>query len=288
MALAEIVLVDASVQRDRPDITRSSRGFTRFELVVVLATLASLAAVTRPIWGNGAPPRSLVCMDNLRRLTAAWSLYAEDSAGKFPGNYHGGFVPGATANQRPWATGWLDWSSSPDNTNTLYLTEGRYAAIGHLLGPDVTGFKCPSDYYLAVLQVSRGWTERVRSYAMNCYVGEGNQETGPFDRSYPVAKRRSDFRSLTPQQTFVFTEEHPDSVNDPLLFVNMSQWVWTDLPGSFHDGAGWFSFADGHVEPRTWGRRTTTRQVIYQPANQSPAIQNDQDLLWLRARTTAR
>lgn len=72
---------------------------------MVFTTFALLAAATQPIWGNGSPPKSLVCMDNVRRLTAAWNLYTEDSDGRFPGNYHGGFVPGATANQRPWATG---------------------------------------------------------------------------------------------------------------------------------------------------------------------------------------
>lgn len=123
---------------------------------------------------------------------------------------------------------------------------------------------------------------------MNCYVGEGNQDTGPFDRSYPVVKRRSEFRSLAPQQTFVFTEEHPDSLNDPLLFVNMSQWVWTDLPGSYHDGAGWFSFADGHLEPRRWSRFTTLRDVRFLSANQLTVPSGDPDLAWVRSRTTAR
>ncbi len=108
-----------------PHPSASSGGFTRTELLVLLATLALLAAVTRPVWGNGTQPRSLLCMDNLRRLSAAWLLYADDSGGDYIGNYHGGFVPAANGRERPWVTGWLDWDIRSDNTNTVYLTQSR-------------------------------------------------------------------------------------------------------------------------------------------------------------------
>jgi Tfp pilus assembly protein FimT len=53
------------------DTRLRSTGFTRTELLVTLTTLALLAAVTRPVWGNGGLSKSLLCMDNLRRLQAA-------------------------------------------------------------------------------------------------------------------------------------------------------------------------------------------------------------------------
>jgi hypothetical protein len=114
----------------QPSSQVPARGFTRIELLVCLVTLGLLAAVTRPVWGNGGLSRSLLCMDNLRRLQAAWLLYTTETGGVLPGNYHAGFVPGADARERPWATGWLDWTTSPDNTNTLYLPEGRCTSTG--------------------------------------------------------------------------------------------------------------------------------------------------------------
>ncbi len=263
-------------------------AYSRVDVLLVLLALAVVAGTTHPVWGNATPPRSLVCMDNLRRLTAAWFLYADDNAGEFAGNYHGDFLATLTGNQRPWASGWLDWSLRPDNTNTTYFTAARSSAVGVYLQGDVTPFRCPSDNYVSASQAARGWSSRARSYAMNCYLGEGNQATGPIDLTYPIVKRQADFRNLPPQRTFVFTEEHPDSMNDPLLFVNMSNWVWTDMPGSFHDGACWFSFADGHLESRAWTQAVNVRPVALVSGNQTSLPPNSPDLLWVRARTTAR
>ena len=266
----------------------TGNGFTRLELVVLLATLALLVTVMRPVWGSAGATRSVVCMDNLRRLGSAWLLYAEDSGGNLAGNYHGGFLPVPGTTSRPWASGWLDWTTSGNNTNTAYLTDPRYAALAPFLAGDTTLFKCPADEYLSPPQYARGWTARARSYVVNCYVGEGNQATGPFDPSYPIVKRLGDFKSLPPQRIFVFTEEHPDSINDPLLFVNMSTWLWTDLPGSFHEGACWFTFADGHLEQRAWESSSTLLPVRFNYANNAPLRTGDPDLSWLRARTAAR
>jgi prepilin-type processing-associated H-X9-DG protein len=253
----------------------------------MLLMLVLLALVVRPARGAGGSVNAMVCMDNLRRLAAAWLLYAQDNSGRFVGNYTGGFVPTPGGKDRPWAIGWLDWTLASDSTNTIYLTDIRYAALATYLGKDTTVFKCPEDQYLSRLQLSRGWPARVRSYSMNCYVGEGNAAAGPFDSRYPAVSQLAGFRALPPQSTFVFTEEHPDSINDPMLYVSMSEWRWTDLPGSFHEGAGGFAFADGHVELHVWRSATTLKPTVFTYNNNSPASPNDPDLAWVRARTTA-
>ena len=263
-------------------------GFTRLELLVVLLTLALLALVARPAQGSSGSVRIVVCVDNLRRLAAAWLLYAQDNNGRFAGNYTGGFVPGPTGTERPWATGWLDWTTSPDNTNTIYLTDTRYAALAAYLGRDTTLYKCPADDYLSAQQFGRGWPARVRSYSMNCYVGEGNAASGPIDTTYPIVSQLAGFRALPPQNTFVFTEEHPDSINDPMFFVSMNSWEWTDVPASFHVGACSFAFADEHVELHAWRNAATVKPVTYSFNNGSYVAPSDPDLPWVRAHTTAR
>jgi hypothetical protein len=276
------------MKSDRTVSANTRHGFTRLDLVVILATLVLFAAIILPALGNSSPSRSLVCMDNLRRLQAAWFLYAEDRQGKLPGNYHGALVP-TSDRERPWATGWLDWADRQDNTNVVYLTDSRYACLSEFLTQDATLYKCPADDFVSLSQLRRGWTARVRSYAMNCYLGEGNQETGPLGGNFPIILRLDEFKSLPPGRTFVFTEEHPDSINDPLLFVNMSSdWLWIDLPGSFHDGASWFTFADGHLESRVWQSASTVRPVRFTYANNTPAQPDDPDLIWLRARASAK
>ena len=56
-------------------------------------------------------------------------------------------------------------------------------------------------------------------------------------------------------------DEHPDSINDALLAVNVpsnpTTWppaaaTWQDMPASYHNGACGFSFADGHGEIKKW------------------------------------
>ncbi len=255
-------------------------GFTRTELLVTLATLVLLAVVTRPVWGNAGMSKSLLCMDNLRRLQAAWLLYTTETAGVMPGNYHGGFVPDANAPERPWATGWLDWHTRPDNTNTTYLTQPQYAALAVYLNQDTTVYKCPADVYLSPVQLAEGWTARVRTYSMNCFMGRGNQLSGPLNTAYSIFRKLSEFRKLSPQQAIVFLEEHPDSINDPLFWAPNSSQNWPDVPGSLHEGTGWLSFADGHVEARHWTDPKLLQPVKYQYNNSLTVQPNHPDLVW--------
>lgn len=231
---------------------------------MVLATLALLAVVTRPVWGSSGMSKSLLCMDNLRRLQTAWLLYTTENQGVMPGNYSGELLP--TATERPWVWGWLGWDTRPDNTNTTYFTQSRYAPLAVYLDHDVTVYRCPADEYVSAAQGAKGWPPRARSYAMNCFMGEGNAPTIALSNPrYTFYRRLSDFRTRSPQQAFVFLEEHPDSINDALFWAPNTPadapWKWLDVPGSFHDGACWFSFADGHLEARTWTNLKLTPPV---------------------------
>lgn len=267
------------MQPDAPKRRKSNAGFTRLELLTLLASLVVLAVMTRPVWGNPGATASLVCMDNLRRLSGAWLLYAEDDQGEFVGNYHGGFIP-ITGKDRPWATGWLDWSTSSDNTNKVYLTNSRYAALAPYLGGNSTVYKCPADVYVSTAQAGRGWPERVRTYSMNCAIGEGNFATGPVNPLVRQVTRNSDFGNRPPQQVFVFLDEHPDSINDPLFWVPNSATNLPDIPGALHDGAGWLTFADGHLELHAWQSPELTRPVTFSYINSAVPAGNS-DAEWL-------
>jgi hypothetical protein len=264
------------------------RGFTRIELLVMLVTLGLLAGVTRPVWGNASAPRSLTCMDNLRRLATAWVLYADDHAGRFAANYQGSAAasPDVASGRVGWVSGWLDFALSHHNTNTLYLANSTYAVLAPYTEGQVSLYRCPADVYLSSVQVQRGWIARVRSYSMNCYMGEGNQETGLWDLSLTKYAKPSDFSGLSPRNAFVLTEEHPDSINDPTLFAPFSG-RWVDLPASFHDGACWFTFADGHLEQRRWVSSTTVVPVRYSFIS-PPVRPGDPDLAWVSRHASER
>jgi prepilin-type processing-associated H-X9-DG protein len=89
---------------------------------------------------------------------------------------------------------------------------------------------------------------------MNAMVGDaGELSTNGFNVNNP---HYSQFFSLSsiprPMNIFVFLDEHPDSVNDGYFVNRAYSSEWTDLPGSFHNGACSLSFADGHSEIHRW------------------------------------
>jgi prepilin-type processing-associated H-X9-DG protein len=62
-----------------------------------------------------------------------------------------------------------------------------------------------------------------------------------------------------------------------------------DIPASYHNGAGGFSFADGHSEIRKWVDPRTVERfakgVITPYDRPSP---NNPDILWMQERATRR
>jgi prepilin-type processing-associated H-X9-DG protein len=159
--------------------------------------------------------------------------------------------------------GWLDWTTSPDNTNINYLRERRYARLTDYILTDRNVHKCPADLYESSAQRDRGM-RRVRSIAMNGTIGDGNAQVGPWDPLYRQARTLADIRLPSPAETSVLLDEHPGSINDPFLFPPR-QSGWVDVPGSLHSGAGTVSFADGHVELHAWkspGLRTLPVQIF--------------------------
>src|SRR6185437_10193474 len=66
----------------------------------------------------------------------------------------------------------------------------------------------------------------------------------------------------SPANTWVFIDEHPDSINDPGFFNPQSATQMTDTPSTLHDDACGLSFADGHAEIHQWqGCLTSTRAL---------------------------
>jgi prepilin-type processing-associated H-X9-DG protein len=66
----------------------------------------------------------------------------------------------------------------------------------------------------------------------------------------------SDLNKPGPVNTFVILDEQGDSINDGTFMLNPgyspAAESWRDLPASYHNGAGSFSFADGHSEIHKW------------------------------------
>jgi prepilin-type processing-associated H-X9-DG protein len=68
-----------------------------------------------------------------------------------------------------------------------------------------------------------------------------------------ISSKTSDFKIAS--KTWVFSDEHPDSINDGIQYTPTSDGEddeWGDLPASYHVGACGYAFADGHSEIHKW------------------------------------
>jgi len=233
-----------------------------------------------------AKAQGIMCMNNTKQMMVAWHMYNGDNNDRFPGAFHGGQAQNPVPNDpnAPWVVGWLDWGTRADNTNVLYLIDPRYSKLATYFSNAKNIFKCPADKFLHGSQRARGWTERVRSISGNIVVGEGNASSGPLDGIYLHAKKTSDLNIPGPTETWVFVDEHPDSINDAGFFSPYAN-EWVDMPASYHNGAGGFAFADGHSEIHKWISGTTKPPVRLVDMSRTAYRPNDPDAKWIRYRT---
>lgn len=273
------------------------RGFTLIELLVVIAIIAILAAMLLPALSKAKiKAQSVYCINNTKQLMLANHMYQGENQDNFPYAMHGGYTPGVNDSVKPWVTGWLDWSTSTDNTNELYLLEQRYAVLAIYFGKAKNVYKCPADNFASAPQRARGWSTRARSVSGNIYVGKGNGwangpwggPSGPNNLSpvngYRGASKASDLLIPGPAQTWVYVDEHPDSINDAGCFPPNSATNIPDAPATYHNNAAGFAFADGHSEIHkwrgSWAPRNGLNKVTYNARNNFSTVAGDPDLYW--------
>lgn len=266
-------------------------AFTLVEVLVVVAIIGLLASLLLPALAKAkGNATAIACRHNARQLGFGWILYADDHEGRL--------VPNLGSENSGWVSGSLDYErSNSDNTNSNLLLDPRYAKLGPY-AKEARLFKCPSD--ASYVGSGAGRRARVRSVSMNGAVGgdSADRQWTSLNGAWRTFQLMSQIQTPSPASLWVFTEEHPDSVDDGRFTVDLARkggaGYFHSWPANFHNEGAHFAYADGHAERKRWLDNRTKHENKYCGCLSSYAksgyftlMPGNVDLVWLQERTSS-
>ncbi len=234
-----------------------------FALISVILLLANLAAIST---SGRERAKRVVCLANLRQLTSAWSLYADQNDGKIVNGSGGMHYVGSSSQtadgstpdivERAWVgRGWsANWSSSKvadtgvtEAQEELFIQEG---ALWPLIG-DRRPYKCPLGrpyewLNYSIVDAMNGMYRMGTAWGANHTTAVGTR----VGDTVLWIKNRAEIISPGPSQRMVFIDEGamtPDSFG-----VNYTYGPWWDGPPARHNDGTILSWADGHGSYLQW------------------------------------
>lgn len=238
---------------------KAKTGFTLIELLVVIAIIAVLAALLLPALSSGKKTAQRAnCLSNLRQLSLAAKLYADDSKGQLVSSWPLGSGKNTPVNPYSWCPGWAStkphaplYGPAPQysSTNVFALQQGKLWQYVNSAGV----YRCPAD------RRQVGGLPVVRSYSMNAWMngksygdptGKSDFTTPQKDSTLTYVLFRRENQITQPAKMWYLIDEDESSINDSMFMVDMSSqenYIY-DLPSNRHGSRYEITFADGHIE----------------------------------------
>lgn len=238
---------------------------------MVIAIIAILTSMLLPALRKAkAKAQGIQCQGNLRQLTLAWRLYADDSNHRLPYCHNCGNHGGGQNSPHVWVDGWLDltnprkrdnWDVSEDLMKSPLWSQGANAPnLWHCPGDQTTGINAQGQR-----------VPRVPSFSINPPVGGPSEPTcGGVPwldfSSFRLFYKRSDMVDPGPADTFVFLDERAETLAEGVFYLSMNG--YPDQPGasSFFDYPACAAKRCGHLFVR---RRPGRSQEVAGPAHHS-------------------
>jgi prepilin-type processing-associated H-X9-DG protein len=185
-----------------------------------------------------------------------------------------------------WVTGDLDFTSARSNWDPT-LDIAKSPIMPYLGGHDYSIWKCPSDQAMVKNNLGQR-VPRVRSNSMSQVFDNGSWLP---PANWRIYQKTEDI--VIPVKTWVLADEHPDSINDAALAVQIAKQdaktaQIIDFPASYHNGACGLSYADGHSEIHKWLGSKIKPPPKYNNslALNVPAGDSTADIIWWSDNTT--
>jgi prepilin-type processing-associated H-X9-DG protein len=229
-------------------------AFTLIELLVILALMAVLGCLLLPAMARTRIQSSSTgCLANLRQMMAGWAVYKDENNDILLPN-----APLGEPSNESWCGGNGEgWSAIFYNTNQAYYQSSLFAPY---IGGHIELYRCPGDTVPSANGI------RLRSYSMNGCMGqwflssEGSTGGLTYGNNLKIYNRGSDLTCPVPANAFIFCDENAESIDDGYLQIGATNsYVYENVPASYHNLSGAFSFADGHAEDHKWTSPVLTR-----------------------------
>lgn len=294
--------INANVQR----VKRFKGGFTLIELLVVIAIIAILASMLLPALSKTkTKAQGMMCMNNGAQMIKSTALYTTDNTDYLPPNPD----DGNTTAGHNWCPGEAGIGGAQE-FNPDILRDPTRSLLAPYIGNNVAIFKCPADLKVGTYDGSdttkiNTKVPAARTFSENQAVGtnpnspgckrpvdgpwlDGNH-THTYGQTWLTYGKMGDFTRPGPANTFMYLDEDAKSLNDGAFATvgpSLQQdYQMIDWPGTYHNMACGFAFADGHSEIHKW---QDARTAIPKNGTASRQTQTGSlDIVWIANHASA-